>query len=77
MSTIIEVSGFDFKQLPTGEWTFKAKENQPFNINGTLKTQYKELPSLDLIYGIEAHMRGQMDNEIKQASKEILKELGK
>lgn len=68
----IEVGNSVFKQQPSGEWTFKAKESDIVNTDDRLKPQYKELPQFDLIYDIDAHMRGQMDNEVKTAIKEIL-----
>jgi hypothetical protein len=71
----IPVGNFEYTQDDKGGWTFKAKEGDVLKKDGTLKVEYKELPQFDLIYGIEAHMQGQMDNEIKQAVKEITKEL--
>lgn len=72
---MIDVGGYIYEQTENGCWTFKAKEPEPLKKDSTLKAQYKELPSLDLIYGIEAHMRGQMDNEIKQAVNDIVKQV--
>lgn len=68
----IEISGHIYTQDDNGNWTFKAKESEPLKQDGTLKAQYKELPQFNIIYDIEAHMQGQMDNEIKAATKEIL-----
>jgi hypothetical protein len=68
----IEVGNFIYQHDGKGGWTFKAKQTNPFDTKGTLKPQYKELPQFDIIYDIDAHMRGQMMNEIKTATKEIL-----
>jgi oxalate decarboxylase/phosphoglucose isomerase-like protein (cupin superfamily) len=71
----LQVGNYIYNQEPNGTWTFKAKEPEALKVDGTLKKQYKELPQYDVIYDIDAHMRGQMDNEIKIAVKEILNEL--
>ena len=68
----IEVGNFLYQNDGKGNWTFKAKDPSPFDAKGILKPQYKELPQFDIIYDIDAHMRGQMMNEIKAATKEIL-----
>lgn len=56
-----------YEQDKDGTWISKA---EPTNVK-----VYKERPQFDVIYEIDAHMQGQMDNEIKLAVKEILKEL--
>jgi hypothetical protein len=68
----IEVGSFIYEQDGKGGWTFKSKETNPLDSKGTLKPQYKELPQFSVIYDIDTHMRGQMMNEIKTATKEIL-----
>lgn len=72
MATKIEVGNFIYEHDDKFNWTFKAKEPEPFKKDGTLRPQYKEKPQFDLIYDIEAHHRGQMMNEIQMATKEIL-----
>lgn len=68
----IQVGNFEYEQDGKGNWTFKAKETEPFKANGNLKPKYAEQPQFKVIYDIESHMRGQMMNEIKIATKEIL-----
>jgi len=71
VSQPIEIGGFLYEQQ-NGAWVFKAKESEPFQPSGVLKPKYKELPQFPVIYDIEAHHRGQMNNEIKTATQEIL-----
>lgn len=71
MNDKIEVGNFVYEQDEKFNWTFKAKEPEPIK----KEVKYRELPQFDIIYDIDAHMQGQMDNEVKLAIKEILEEL--
>ena len=67
----LKIGNFTYSQDDEGNWIYRTTKITPFKKNGSLKTQYKDLPRFKAIVEYEDREEKEFNNLLEQSIKGI------